>query len=148
MMLKFLKFVGASALVVSLAPVLTVSAQPSEQPQYIENTGFSRSCKQFALGNTVLYASCESATQGKNVSASIDLKEIVVNDNGVLKWGKSGSFKNSCINDKLVISKENASLKLLADCRTVKGEIVKTTLQLDEKISNFDGKLVVQGVPE
>ena len=97
---------------------------------------FSRSSKDISISRSVLTANCRDSDGSYNVS-TLDLNNWIANIDGSLRWAEDGKFYDSSKNTSLT-----DDVTLEADCRNVHGSYVSSTLNLDEKIANVDGKLV------
>lgn len=102
--------------------------------------GFSSTCKDMRLDGTRLKAKCQMAVGGKWADeSSINLNDRIGNSNGVLLWD-SKKFDDNCKN-KLLGPANSIKLLLKAQCRTKVGSYVQAEINLNERISNINGKL-------
>lgn len=96
---------------------------------------FSKSSSNLALDGTQLKARCKDR-DGSYQYSSIDLNKYIVNTEGRLDWRPNGNFIASSRSVKLV------GAVLRSECRTSGGDWIHTNIDLDEKIKNFNGKLI------
>ena len=96
---------------------------------------FSQTSQDISLHGTHLHARCKDGN-GKYCDSEIDLNLYIANIKGSLKWKPNGHFAKSSKN----ITVENNVLK----CKTRKNNLQwhNSQLDLDEKIANFNGRLV------
>lgn len=101
---------------------------------------FSQSCKDIKLDGTHLQAKCLKAAKAVyGDTTEIKLNDHIGNNSGTLVWG-SKNFKDHCNN--LVLELPNYSQALLkASCKNNVGNYGTTQINLNERISNIDGKL-------
>ena len=97
---------------------------------------FSRSSNDITLSGSVLTANCRDIEGSYHVS-TLDLNNWIANIDGSLRWAHNGRFYDSSKDTSLI---DGATLK--ADCRKIDGSYVNSTLNLDDKIANLNGKLV------
>ena len=97
---------------------------------------FSRSSKDISISHSVLTANCRDSDGSYNVS-TLDLNDWITNIDGTLRWAEDGKFYDTSKGTSLT---DGVTLK--AKCKNVDGSYVSSTLNLDEKIANVDGKLV------
>ena len=96
---------------------------------------FSLSSKDIKLCGSVLNCQCRTIS-GDWQYSSIDLNDCIANMNGVLTWGPGGDFIQSTKPPHL----EGDAL-LCGNCRKIDGTYQQSRINLDERISNNDGKL-------
>ena len=99
---------------------------------------FSRSSTDISLSKSVLTANCRDSNGSYNVS-TLDLNNWIANIDGSLRWAENGKFYDSSSGTSLT---DGVTLK--AKCRNIDGWYVNSTLNLDEKIANVDGKLCIR----
>jgi hypothetical protein len=100
------------------------------------HASFARTCEQIRLLGTQLVAVCEKVN-GTFAQSTVELNDVVGNDNGRLVFGASG-FARACDNIQL----QGAVLQ--ADCLSASGNRLRSRLNLDAHIANDDGQLIVQ----
>ena len=96
---------------------------------------FSLSSTDIKLEGSQLKARCKDRA-GSYHDAAIELNSYIANIDGVLKWQANGNFIASTRN----VSLTSATLKCQSKTRS--GAWRDTSINLDEKISNFNGKLI------
>ena len=103
----------------------------------LQYTGsFSKSSTGISLtGAAILRANCRDRA-GAYHESQIDVNNYIVNDDGVLRWRANGNFKASSKHLKL----EGSVLKCESKDRD--GDWRDAQIDLDEKIQNFNGKLI------
>ena len=99
---------------------------------------FSRSSMDISLSGSVLTANCRDIEGSYHVS-TLDLNNWIANIDGSLRWAHNGKFYDSSSDTSLI---DGVTLK--ANCRKIDGSRVSSTLNLDEKIGNLNGKLEVR----
>jgi hypothetical protein len=107
---------------------------------------FSGSCKDLRLNATnfsktaTLTADCKTE-KGAYVSSEVNLNDLITNNHGSLQWGHPGGadFQQSCSGDALAGSKLTSSCVASAEVRK------STQIELNEKITNDNGKLTYIG---
>eukprot|EP01088_Endostelium_zonatum_P005633 TRINITY_DN17396_c0_g1_i1.p1 TRINITY_DN17396_c0_g1~~TRINITY_DN17396_c0_g1_i1.p1 ORF type:complete len:102 (-),score=17.38 TRINITY_DN17396_c0_g1_i1:13-318(-) len=97
---------------------------------------FSASATNVGLSGTTLVAELFDINKQKH-RRTIDLNSVITNQDGHLRWQKEGKFGNSSSNLAL-----NGAV-LSADCRNRAGAIIRSSLNLNEQISNQDGSFGV-----
>jgi hypothetical protein len=101
---------------------------------------FSSSCKNISLNGAHLKAKCQMAVGGKWADeSSINLNDHIGNRNGVLIWD-SKKFDDHCESKWLDAATFSKQL-LKARCKTNNGTYVNAEVNLNERISNINGKL-------
>lgn len=105
---------------------------------------FSSSCKNIHLSGSTLKASCQKAVGGVWAGeSSINLNDHIGNRNGALIWDKK-NFDDHCENKSLAGPDKPSyppKLFLKARCRNDNKVYVSAEINLNERISNIDGKL-------
>lgn len=96
---------------------------------------FSRSSSHIKLEGTQLKAECKDRG-GSYHGASFELNNYIANLDGKLQWQPNGNFNATSRN----LSLDGATLKCQSKTRA--GSWRDTSINLDEKISNFNGKLI------
>ena len=96
---------------------------------------FSLTSTDVKLEGSKLKARCKDRS-GNYHDSEIELDNYIANIDGVLKWQPNGNFAASSHNGSLV----GSVLKCQSATRT--GEFRDASINLDEKISNFNGKLI------
>ena len=126
--LKMLKYIAASG--VALTCILGF------QNNAFGSGNFSNSCGSIRInrGSTTLRAVCRRKN-GTQINTSLNLNPFIGNVNGKLTWGSS-NFALTCGPVNLI----NLSF-ISTQCRAKNGNLVTTTLNLNEKIANDDGRL-------
>ena len=133
-MLKFVKSILIGSLLVAPATVLLAG-----KPALAE--GFSATCRDVHYINGMLYAVCGTGNGGWNLSA-LRLGDLLANDNGALNWRQNGGFSGSCYQIRI---EQNRRLK--ATCPRRDGSESYMDIDLDEKINNLGGNLVIHDIP-
>ncbi|HVK63742.1 MAG TPA: CVNH domain-containing protein [Polyangium sp.] len=87
----------------------------------------------------LLVASCKRRDGSINTHTNILLELFIANDDGSMVWRRNGGFASTCVLPSLEGS------KLRALCRKRDGSGVVSTIDLDENIANYDGKLEYVG---
>jgi hypothetical protein len=107
---------------------------------------FSGSCKNLGLNannfskTAMLTADCRRK-DGTYLKSEVNLNDLITNNHGSLQWGHSGGadFQQSCSGDAL------SGSKLTGSC-VASPEVKKSTqIDLNEKITNDNGKLIYIG---
>ena len=96
---------------------------------------FSKSSTEISLDGPILRANCRDRAGSYQVS-EIDINKYIVNDNGVLHWQPSGDFYVSSRS----LTLEGSVLK--CESKDLGGDWRDAQIDLDEKIQNFNGKLI------
>ena len=96
---------------------------------------FSLTSTDVKLEGSKLKARCKDRS-GNYHDSEIELNNYIENIDGVLTWLPNGNFAASCHTVLLV----GSVLKCQSATRT--GQFRDASISLDEKISNFNGKLV------
>lgn len=103
---------------------------------------FSNTCVKLNYRQGTLRAICEGGIDPDRPSTtSINLNEIIANDNGELRWaplGTFGNYKNTCNNEQLI---QGPQPFLVAECLNRQNERNPSDLNLDEEITNYFGEL-------
>ena len=96
---------------------------------------FSRSSADIKLEGSYLKARCKDRA-GSFHDSAVELNNYIANIDGLLKWQPNGNFVASSRNVIL------AGAVLKCQSKTRKGAWRDTSINLDEKISNYNGKLI------
>ena len=96
---------------------------------------FTKSCRSTNFSGSILSSSCRD-NNGNYKRTSIRLNPLIGNSNGVLLW-RGRNFTQTCKNIRLV----GAGGALFADCRKNNGIFNSTSINLDDRISNTNGRL-------
>ena len=97
---------------------------------------FSISSTDIKLEGTQLKARCRDRQGSYQDDASIELNNYIANIDGELKWLPNGDFIDTSRN----LSITGSTLK--CESRSIEGSWRDTSIELDEKISNYNGKLI------
>ena len=96
---------------------------------------FSRSSVDIKLEGSQLKARCKDRA-GSYHDSAVELNNYIANIDGLLKWRPNGNFVASSRNVVL------AGSVLKCHSKTREGTWRYTSINLDEKISNYNGKLI------
>jgi hypothetical protein len=97
---------------------------------------FSESSKNLEIRDkTILSAQCRDS-EGTYHQSEIDLNSYITNNDGVLQWRPHGNFSANSKSIKL----DGAVLK--SKCQMENGTWLSSQINLDDKISNCNGKLI------
>ena len=99
--------------------------------------GFYQSSKNVSLKGTQLRAQCSDDRYGVYRDSVLDINNYINNDNGCLRW-TPGNFSAT---SKNIILEGNV---LKCQCKDRQGRWCSSQLDLNDKIFNFNGKLVHQ----
>ena len=96
---------------------------------------FSRSSVDIKLEGSQLKARCKDRA-GSYHDSAVELNNYIANIDGLLKWRPNGNFVAS---SRIVVL---AGSVLKGHSKTREGAWRYTSINLDEKISNYNGKLI------
>jgi hypothetical protein len=97
---------------------------------------FAASCAAEGLSGTILSASC-ATDSGDSNPTTINLNDNIANSNGQLLCNQGGGdYSASCSNEGL-----SGGHTLTANCKNTAGDLIQTSVDLDNCISNNNGVL-------
>ena len=107
--------------------------------------GFTETCEDIDLvSGFVLRAKCRNENDDKVFNA-IDLNKYIVNINAAFDWQLNGNYIASCREIRLLPAPRFGKLFLGAICRDPRGNEERAVIDLNERISNQNGILAVDG---
>ena len=96
---------------------------------------FSQTCNSLRYSNGALFASCRKRNGSYSLTV-INLNAIISNRNGSLVWDAiNGKYLNTCRNNRF------GGTTLGASCAKPNGTYLLTSIDLNERIANIDGRL-------
>jgi hypothetical protein len=107
---------------------------------------FTLSCQNIKYSPAFFGSTLEACCAPNCQNTSIDLGEYLTNDRGTLKWvDRSGDYDMTCSlpRDREALDSNGRRTILTLSCKTGIGDERRdTSIDLDERIANSDGKLV------
>lgn len=111
---------------------LTVTSKLKKTSQ-----NYNQTCRSMWVSGSTLAGSCQKM-DGSWINAAFNLDYNVTNNDGTLRWASSnGNFSQSCSNIGL------SGSTLTASCRRMNGSWVNTSINLNDRIDNTNGGLVM-----
>jgi hypothetical protein len=136
---RFFKALGLTAALPISASLLMISMGKA-----LASGQFSKTCDNIHIEgipftkSVHLVADCMRRNGSYNLRTSIDVNELITNDNGHLRWQSRGDFGESCE----ILGVDDSYLG--TTCRARNGQHVDDAIDLDEHIANINGVLTYQ----
>ena len=103
---------------------------------------FTRSCKNIDLrSKSALDATCRTM-RGSHARTGIQLNNYIANIDGDLRWKRNGNYSASSRNCDL--DRSHGTTILRCDTRRIDGSWTSSSLNLDSRIANINGRLQYQ----
>ncbi|RSL80823.1 hypothetical protein BHE90_001308 [Fusarium euwallaceae] len=116
---------------------VAVRSDDFSESNSLEKRSFAATCNPCGLtAGTTFLCACKRA-DGGNYNSPILLNECLGNADGWLTWQKDGYFGNSCRDFRY----DAATTRFHVTCRTVSGNWIASSVVLDERMHNSNGRL-------